>query len=70
MGAYASGPCLCSVVIFLVEFKLITYITIYFFSFKKRKETKHGYTTHVRVNFLDGEVGSLRHRKIGNVLTL
>ena len=54
MRAHVSGPCLCSVVIFLVEFKLITYITIYFFRLKKRKETKHGYTTHARVNFLDG----------------
>ena len=40
MGAYASGPCLCSVVIFLVEFKLITYITIYFFRLKKKKRNK------------------------------
>lgn len=70
MGAHVSGPCLYSVVIFLVEFKLLTSITTYFFPLKKRKETKHGYTTHARVNFLDGQVGSLRHRKIGNVLTL
>ena len=54
MGAHVSGPCLYSVVIFLVEFKLLTSITTYFFSLKKRKETKHGYTTHARVNFLDG----------------
>ena len=38
MGAHVSGPCLCSVVIFLVEFKLITYITIYFFRLKKKEK--------------------------------
>ena len=69
MGAHVSGSCLYSVVIFLVEFKLITSITIYFFV-KKRKETKHGYNMHAGVNFLHGWVESLRHRKIGNVLTL
>ena len=69
MEAHVSGPCLYSVVIFLVKFKLITSITINFFR-KKRKETKHGYTMHAGVNFLHGWVGSLRHRKIGNVLTL
>ena len=39
MGAHVSGQCLYSVVIFLIEFKLITSITIYFFVKKKKQNT-------------------------------
>lgn len=56
MGAHVSGPCLCSVVIFLVEFKLITYITIYFFRLKKEKKQNTGIPPMQELTFWMGRL--------------